>query len=215
MSQMLVIFDLDGTLVDSETLCNQAFIDLLPSISETVDQLVDQFRGKKLSEILHEIELKLSSPLPNNFEKNYRERVTELFTIELRPVDGVPEMLQAIEHPFCIASSGPTEKIKHALEITGLARFFGDKYFSSYTVGSWKPEPGLFLHTASEMGFSPSNCVVVEDSEVGIKATAAAGMHGLHYSPNFETSNSLHRFSHMSELPSILQGLKISDVYSA
>jgi len=50
MSRLLVIFDLDGTLVDSESLCNQAFLNLLPSLNETVAELVEQFRGKKLSE---------------------------------------------------------------------------------------------------------------------------------------------------------------------
>jgi beta-phosphoglucomutase-like phosphatase (HAD superfamily) len=59
MTRLLVIFDLDGTLVDSEALCNQAFLDLLPSLNESVNELVDQFRGKKLSEILNEIERKI------------------------------------------------------------------------------------------------------------------------------------------------------------
>ncbi|MEO4026551.1 HAD hydrolase-like protein [Chromobacterium vaccinii] len=110
MSRLLVIFDLDGTLVDSESLCNQAFLDLLPSLNETVEELVDQFRGRKFSEILSEIERKVSSPLPEDFEKSYRHRVADLFAKELQPVQGVPEMLGALTLPFCIASSGPPEK---------------------------------------------------------------------------------------------------------
>src|SRR5690606_35836984 len=120
-----------------------------------------------------------------------------------KPVYGVPEMLAAIEHPFCIASSGPPEKIGHALTIAGLASHFGTRYFSSYVVGSWKPDPGLFLHAATAMGFPPGNCVVVEDSPVGLEAAVAAGMQALHYVPGAQSSGA-GRFSSMLELPSIL-----------
>ena len=208
MRQLLVIFDLDGTLVDSESLCNQAFLDLLPSLNESVEELVDQFRGKRLSEILCDIEHKISSPLPEGFEQRYRQRVAELFATELRPVEGVPEMLKTLEFPFCIASSGPPEKIKNALTATQLAPFFGQRFFSSYVVGSWKPDPGLFLHAAAAMGFTPANCVVVEDSPVGLEAAASARMRALHYAPSFKTSKNNHTFSSMSELPSILLGME-------
>lgn len=215
MSRLLVIFDLDGTLVDSESLCNQAFLDLLPSLNESVEGLIDQFRGKKLSVILSEIERKISSSLPGDFEQSYRQRVAELFATELKPIDGVPEMLKTLELPFCIASSGPPEKIKHALTVTQLAPFFGERFFSSYLVGSWKPDPGLFLHAAAAMGFAPANCVVVEDSPVGLEAAASAGMHALHYAPSINASKNIHTFSSMSELPSILLGIENANAYPA
>ena len=107
------------------------------------------------------------------------------------------------------ASSGPPAKISHALALTGLAPYFGERIFSAYTVGSWKPEPGLFLHAAAAMSFAPEHCVVVEDSPVGLQAAAAAGMRALHYAPDettgVEAVNS--RFSHMSALPALLQGM--------
>ncbi|MFD1121409.1 HAD-IA family hydrolase [Methylophilus flavus] len=207
MSRLLVIFDLDGTLIDSETLCNQAFLDLIPSLNETVEQLVDQFRGKKLAEILSEIERKIPSSLPENFEHIYRQRVADAFATELKPVKGVPDMLKALELPFCIASSGPSEKIKHALAVTGLTPFFGERYFSSYTVVSWKPDPGLFLYAAKAMGFAPENCIVIEDSVIGLEAAASAGMHAFHYAPQAKTEKGINTFSSMSELPSILHEL--------
>jgi len=214
MSRLLVIFDLDGTLVDSESLCNLAFLDLLPSLNETVAELVEQFRGKKLSEILSEIERKASSPLPEGFEQIYRQRVADLFATDLRPVAGVPEMLKALSLPFCIASSGPPEKIKHALAVTQLAPFFGERFFSSYIVGSWKPDPGLFLHAAAAMGFAPENCVVIEDSSVGLEAAAAAGMHALYFSPSGKAVENIHTFSCMSELPSILLSMDSTNFHA-
>jgi len=83
--------------------------------------------------------------------------------------------------------------------------FFGDNIFSSYEIGSWKPEPGLFLHAANVMGFAPPRCVVVEDSEVGMQAATAAGMRSLQYTPH--ASESGHTFNDMAMLPRLLNDL--------
>ncbi|MDD2725122.1 MAG: HAD hydrolase-like protein, partial [Methylovulum sp.] len=56
MANICIIFDLDGTLVDSEGLCNQAFLDLLPQLNDTVESLIQRYRGKKLASILVDIE---------------------------------------------------------------------------------------------------------------------------------------------------------------
>ncbi|MHB1281753.1 MAG: HAD-IA family hydrolase [Acidithiobacillus sp.] len=187
MTGICVIFDLDGTLVDSEGLCNQAFLDLLPQLSDTVESLILRYRGKKLAPILADLESRLCQKLPDAFEQHYRQHVAELFSRELKPMPGVLEMLETTNFPKCIASSGPPLKIRQALQVSGLTSYFGDSIFSSYEVGSWKPEPGLFLYAANAMGFMPNQCVVVEDSEVGIEAAAAAGMKAFHYVRNGET----------------------------
>jgi HAD superfamily hydrolase (TIGR01509 family) len=176
MPRICVIFDLDGTLVVSEGLCNQAFLDLLPQLNETVVSLTRRYRGKKLAQILADLESRLCRKLPDAFEQQYRQRVAELFSHELKPMPGVLEMLDVMNFLKCIASSGPPLKIRQALQVSGLAPYFGDNLFSSYEVESWKPEPGLFQYAAKAMGFMPGQCVVIEDSEVGIEAAAAAGM---------------------------------------
>lgn len=211
MTNLLVIFDLDGTLVDSETLCNQALRDVIPAIPDAVEALVDRYRGMKLADTLRDIEIRLGMALPGNIVQLYRQRVTELFDTDLNPVEGVTEMLATLPYPFCIASSGPPEKIAHALSVTGLAPYFGDRIFSAYVVGSWKPEPGLFLHAAAAMGSSPEHCVVVEDSPVGLEAAASAGMQALHYAPHEIASTVGDRFSSMSALPALLQGIAVAN----
>lgn len=208
MTCICVIFDLDGTLVDSEGLCNQALLDLLPQLSDTVESLIQRYRGKKLAPILFDLESRLCQKLPDAFEKHYRQRVAELFSRELKPMPGVLEMLETTNFPKCIASSGPLLKIRQALQVSGLAPYFGDSIFSSYEVGSWKPEPGLFQYAANAMGFMPSQCVVVEDSEVGIEAAVAAGMKAFQYVRNGETSTcragARVSFDDMSRLPQLL-----------
>jgi HAD superfamily hydrolase (TIGR01509 family) len=184
MAVLCLIFDLDGTLVDSEGLCNRAFLDLLPEIDDTVDSLIHRYRGKKMALIFADIEQRLHRKLPVDFESRYRQRVSELFRHNLKPSPGVREMLEAITYPCCVASSGPMAKVKESLQLSGLVVYFGDNIFSSYEVGSWKPDPGLFLHAADSMGFQPAHCVVIEDSTVGMEAAAAAGMRALQYLPD-------------------------------
>jgi HAD superfamily hydrolase (TIGR01509 family) len=205
-SNICVIFDLDGTLVDSEGLCNRAFLDLLPQLRETVDSLTQRNRGKRLATVLADIESRLGQELPDSFEQHYRQRVSELFSSDLKPVPGVPDMLKATHFPKCIASSGPLSKIRKALQASGLADYFTDNIFSSYDVGSWKPEPGIFLHAARTMGFMPRQCVVVEDSDAGIEAAIAAGMTAFRYAQIGASASRQDAvlFNDMSELPRLL-----------
>ncbi|MFQ6405130.1 HAD-IA family hydrolase [Methylophilus sp. 'Pure River'] len=211
MDRLCVIFDLDGTLVDSEGLCNQAFLNLLPQLNDTLDTLIQGYRGKKLAPILTDIEHRLGHTLPNTFEPDYRQHVADLFSRELKPIPGVLEMLNAIHVPKCIASSGPLLKIRQALQVSGLASYFDDNLFSSYDVGSWKPEPHLFLHAAHAMGFKPHQCVVVEDSDVGVEAATAAGIKVLQYSKHGESRlypTKAHLcFDDMLKLPALLTDL--------
>jgi HAD superfamily hydrolase (TIGR01509 family) len=206
MKDLCVIFDSDGTLVDSERLCNQAFLDLLPDLNEPCEALVERYRGKKLSTILSDLEARIGCSLPEPFEQRYRERVGELFSQELGPTPGVIEMLNALPFASCVASGGPALKIRHALEVSGLSSYFGSRVFSSYEVGSWKPDPGLFLYAAEAMGFMPRYCAVIEDSDVGIQAALAAGMKAFHYLPEGSASTCVGAvaFSDMSELSMLL-----------
>ncbi len=190
-----IIFDLDGTLVDSEPLCNQAFLDLLPEISLSVDDLLMRFRGRKLSEILKDIEDLIGRKLSENFETTYRTQVKANFEASLEAFPDLHDTLRSIEIPFCIASSGPQKKIISALKKTCLDTLFYGRTFSSYDIGKWKPDPRLFLHAAAKMGVPPEACLVVEDSSVGIEAAKAAGMSALHFSSDGFTIEGVESFS--------------------
>ena len=176
-----VIFDFDGTLVDSEKLCNQAFTDLIPAINISIDELVQQYSGRKLSWIFSDIEKQFDCTLSSNIEQQYRSRVAELFESHLEAFDGVHNALDTISMPVCIATSAPDSKVMPALRKTNLLKYFEDKVFSSYTIGSWKPEPDIFLHAANCMNAAPRHCLVLEDSVAGIEAANAAGMLSVQY----------------------------------
>jgi len=205
---LLVIFDLDGTLVDSEALCQQAMLDTLPGLQDTPQAMVSRYRGMRFAEIMCDIGHRTGLQTDPAFESRYRARVAELFIRDLKPMPGVADMLQRLDRPCCIASSGPRPKIEQALHITGLARHFEGRTYSAYEVGHWKPHPGLFLHAARDMGYAGSHCIVVEDSLVGLAAAQAANMQALHYTPDRQDGpTETPAFSDMRDLPDLLKTL--------
>ncbi|MFT4171470.1 MAG: HAD-IA family hydrolase [Rhodocyclaceae bacterium] len=206
---LCVIFDNDGTLVDSERLGCQVFAELIPELGEPVDVLVERYRGKKLAIVLDDIGQRIGRTIDiEAFSPPFRARSAELFASCLEPMPGVPAMLPRLRQPFCLASNGPLIKIRQTLEATGLAPYFGDRLFSAYDIGYWKPDPGLFLHAAHAMGFAPEQCVVIEDSPTGLAAAHAAGMIGIFYTNGAEHTDDVLSVSHMSELPALLDALE-------
>jgi HAD superfamily hydrolase (TIGR01509 family) len=205
-----IIFDCDGTLVDSEVLGNEVLVETVADhgLAISLQEAVDLFRGRKLAECVAEIELRLGRSLPQDFVAQLRSRMADAFRLRLRPVDGALELVGSLRRRFCVASSGPREKIELSLSLTGLLPFFRNSIFSSYEVGTWKPDPGLFLHAASAMGVEAANCIVVEDSLPGIQAGVAAGMQVFAFQPHeadLRIPKNVVVVRHLSELRSQLK----------
>ena len=173
-----VLFDCDGTLVDSEPLTMEVLVECARQfgLQMTVDEALDRFKGGKMADCVAALEQLLGYALPADFEQNFRARCAQVYADRLEPIAGAHEVLQRLPLPYCLASSGPREKIELNLRVTGLAHYFGDRIFSAYDIGKWKPDPGLFLHAAKAMGEAPEHCAVVEDSLPGVDAGIAAGM---------------------------------------
>ena len=206
---LCLIFDLDGTLVDSEPLATQAFLDLLPQLDDTVPGLMSRYTGLQFAQVAADLSTRLGQPLRDDFEVSYRARIAQLYDTSLAPMPGAVEMLSALQNPKCVASNGPVSKMSHGLHVTGLAGFFGDKVFSAYQVGQWKPEPHLFLHAARAMNVSPDMCLVIEDSEAGLQAARAAGMRAVQFSPTPVRKSDLAyaQVVDLRDLPDVLKSL--------
>jgi HAD superfamily hydrolase (TIGR01509 family) len=176
-----VIFDCDGTLVDSETLGPAVLFDCLSERGVSRDLLhATHVRGRNLIEYLAEIEAACGVRLAGDVVlPDYRSRLPGAFRDRLQPIPGASAIVEAVSSrvPVAVASSAAREKIEMSLSITGLGRFFAGRIFSSYEIGVWKPEPGLFLHVAKALGIPPERCAVVEDSTPGVTAGIAAGMY--------------------------------------
>ncbi|WP_149277209.1 HAD family hydrolase [Pareuzebyella sediminis] len=172
-----IIFDCDGVLVDSEVLAIRTFIEVAREndIDINLEKALKELKGHFFEECMRKVEKMTGKKLPQDFESRFRKRSFETFKNELLPVAGVDEVLQSLELPFCTASSGPQEKIRLNLATTGLLHFFQDRIFSCYDIGRWKPDPAIFLHAAQHMGFLPEDCLVIEDSLVGVSAARTGG----------------------------------------
>jgi HAD superfamily hydrolase (TIGR01509 family) len=202
---VLVIFDCDGVLVDSEPLANRELAGMLTEIGlpTTTEESMAAFMGRAWDTITPLIEARLAAPLPETFIDTYYERVFAAFDAELQPVEGIEQALDQIEamgHVTCVASSGPHERIRRALAKTNLLPRFPDSHiFSAQDVQRGKPAPDLFLNAQRTLDHAPQDCVVVEDAPTGVEAARRAQMRVLGYNTEADIT-----FKRMAELPALL-----------
>lgn len=213
-SERLVIFDCDGVLVDSERLAVVVEARMLTEMGWpiTPEEVVRKFVGGSSEAMLAEIEQHLGAELTAEFDRRSSDEIAEAFRRELRAVDGVSELVEALhtsDVPTCVASSGTHRKMEMTLGLTGLRPLFEGRIFSGSEVERGKPWPDLFLHAARSMGSQPEHCVVVEDSINGANAAIAAGMTCYGFAGGLTERDDLADtgaivFDTMSELRSIL-----------
>jgi HAD superfamily hydrolase (TIGR01509 family) len=175
----LVIYDCDGTLIDTETLYGEVSLagcHALGLTSWTLDHYVDQLVGIPWLDGMKIIETAHGRPLPADFEQRIEDAVALRLESELRALPGVREAVAAIGGRRCVASSTSLAPLRRNLAITGLIDLFDPHIFSASQVARGKPHPDVFLHAAAEMGTRPQDCLVIEDSVPGVLAARAAGM---------------------------------------
>jgi HAD superfamily hydrolase (TIGR01509 family) len=208
----LVIFDCDGVLVDSEPLSNRILAEHLTAIGlpTTFEDAVRDFMGRSWKTCTEIIEGRLGGPLPAGWADGYHADVFAAFERELEPVPGLPEALDAIDLPSCVASSSSHARIRTALTATGLLARFEGRIFSATEVEHGKPAPDLFLHAAERMGVAPAACVVVEDAPAGAEAGRRAGMTVLGYAgltaAALLEAQGATVFGSMEQLPALISG---------
>jgi HAD superfamily hydrolase (TIGR01509 family) len=207
----LVIFDNDGVLVDSEAAASQVLAELLAACGLPLDAeaCMARFMGRSLGGVRDDVEAELGAPLSPDFEARYHARLFEAFRAHLRPVPGVHRALDRVRASTCVASSGSHDRIRLALELTGLLGRFAGRIFSAQDVGRGKPAPDLFLHAARRLGVDPARCAVVEDSPLGVEAANAAGMTAFGFARLTPPDRLRHArggvFRSMAELPALLE----------
>lgn len=174
---MLLIFDCDGVLVDSEALACQVDADLLTGLGfpYTADAIKRQFVGVSFKDMVARIEAEHRRALPADFGERMDKVLFARFEAELQPIEDVRAAILALPHSRCVASSSTPARIALSLRVTGLDDLF-EHVFSATQVARGKPAPDLFLHAASRMGRPSDECIVIEDSPAGVQGAIAAGM---------------------------------------
>lgn len=176
-----VLWDLDGTLIDSSELHYEAWAQVMRELGRPLDRRVfAQSFGSRNDRILREL---LQVPGSDEEIRNLGERKEQCYRERVR-ARGAPllpgaaawlsRLKQAGWHQ-ALATSAPRANIDATLEPLGLSDHF-DAIVSADDVGRGKPDPLVFLTAAERLGLPPARCVVVEDAPAGLLGARRAGM---------------------------------------
>lgn len=223
MEELLIIFDCDGVLVDSEGLAAQALARSIMDMGYAItpEETQKMFLGYSLDMVINKLTTDLKLTVCDTFKSSYLNELHDSMYKKLKPIPGIHQTISKIKNinqvkNICVASNGEVETVLISLEIAGLVSFFDNNIFTASDVTYGKPNPDLFLYTAKQMGFSPSQCIVVEDSIHGINAAIAAGMSVFGYIGVNQSSNVTHRyfsstgaktFAKMDQLPKLVTSI--------
>jgi HAD superfamily hydrolase (TIGR01509 family) len=186
VARVLVIFDCDGVLVDSEPIAARLTAESVSELGwEMSPELAKtEFLGDTFSNIIRRVEERIGRKVPEDWPARSQAKLLAALERELTPVAGVKSAIEALLEAgatLAVGSQGSHQKMQLTLGVTGLLPFFEGRIFSASQVAQPKPAPDLFLLAANTLGFAPSQSVVVEDSTRGVKAALAAGMRILGY----------------------------------
>jgi 2-haloalkanoic acid dehalogenase type II len=175
-----VVFDCDGTLVDSEPLSAEAWRSELARHGYSLQQEdLDEVRGKTYADV-HEFFARRVEGLPaaDEFWTRFSGTLFELFESRLTPFEDAVATARELRERgvrVAIASSSPRERLDATLRAAGLEDLF-EVTVAGDEVERGKPAPDLFLAAAERLGVPPEECVAVEDAPSGVEAALAAGM---------------------------------------
>jgi beta-phosphoglucomutase len=177
-----VIWDVDGTLIDSGALHYETWVTTLEQeqVAVTPQQFQDTF-GQRNDAVLRaflgpDLSDADSTRISDAKETLYRDLVRERGMEALPGVHRWLEALHAAGWRQAIASSAPAANLDVIVAAMGVAHYF-DAIVSAYEVGTGKPDPAIFLLAAERLGVDPARCVVVEDAHVGVLGARRAGMY--------------------------------------
>lgn len=181
----LIIFDCDGTLVNTEYLSSYSYAAALHKFSDKLkiydaEAIEKEFKGMKISQsaqlLIDRYELDVSI---EEITAEYMAETVNHRAEHQRIIPGVKESLEELHKDgrfeFCVASNGEYQNVVDSLKQAGLMEYFTeDRIFNAAMVTEPKPSPMLFQYAASKCGHANNGCIVVEDTPIGTKAGKAA-----------------------------------------
>ena len=175
----LIIWDFDGVIADTEKLWVSSRMELLNRDFElgwnfeTANKHIGGRSEKDKKRILE----KLGIYTDDAFWKEAMQLDMEKLRLGIALTPDIDNIFEMNGFEQCIATGGSAEKTTAKIKQVGIEKFFPpEKVFSADLVEYGKPEPDLFLLAAHNMGYSPENCIVIEDSLAGLTAAQRAKM---------------------------------------
>ena len=174
-----VIFDCDGTLVDSEPLAFTAWERALAPYGYAITEADGEACvGLPYPRVHAYFAERAELPASEPFWEIFSAELFALIDTELLPFDDAVQAARTLRErgvPVAVASSSPRERLHRTLGRAGLLEAF-DVTVAGDEVAHGKPAPDMFLLAAERLGVEPRSCVVIEDSPPGVQAGVAAGM---------------------------------------
>lgn len=180
-----IIFDMDGVIIDSQSVLDVLEIEFLKRITNKQWSKQDQhfIHGKTIPEVYKYVTSTYGIRVSKTtFLQQYKKILNITYSDKCRLNPGIQDFLESIrlkKYNIALASSTSYKYIYSVLERFGLTNYF--QIIVSSDESKSKPEPDIFLLTASKLGVKPEECVVIEDSNNGIKAAKRAGMLCMQY----------------------------------
>jgi beta-phosphoglucomutase family hydrolase len=179
MAIQAVIFDMDGTLVDTTELEYKAWHRMMQEqgVEFTHEEYIKAL-GAKGSEIVKnhlDWEEEAIQEILQNKERYFKELVAQ-HGLELIP--GVKKVLQDIQQiplKMALATGASRKKLEFVLEKLPIAQYF-DAMITADDTQIGKPDPEVFLNAAKKLGVAPDSCIVMEDARNGAEAAKRGGM---------------------------------------
>jgi HAD superfamily hydrolase (TIGR01509 family) len=175
------LFDCDGTITDSMPAHHVAWRRALGEWgAEFAEDLFYAWGGRPVAEIVADLNAAQGLAMP---VAEVAERREQIFRAMLPEIPAVPEVLEHIEDaygrvPFAVVSGSTRDSVTASLTAVGLL----DRFEVLVCAGDYvnaKPDPECFLLAARKLGVAPRRCLVFEDTDLGVRAAAAAGMASL------------------------------------
>ena len=219
MKKLGILFDMDGVLVDSESVITAAACEALNRLGIPA-QLEDfkPFTGMGENRILGGVCEKYGRAFDLSMKALCYDIYGELVDRELKIYAATKDVLKALEaqgRKMVLASSADLIKVRHNLRVADIPFSTFLSVLTGNDVERKKPYPDIYLVAAKEAGLSPSDCVVVEDAVSGVEAAKAAGAYAIAITTSFD-GESLRKagadlvIGDIDELPAALEALEAS-----
>ena len=181
MNIKAVLFDMDGLMVDTESLATEAFIHSAKKqeydMTKEETLLVLGFTTKSIYEFWENYFKNSDVSGKQLVDDHYKYIENILFTTGPRKMPYIEELLKYLKesnYKVAVASSSNMNHIINNMEKTGLKKYI-DEFASGAEVENGKPAPDVFLLAAERLGVEAENCLVLEDSKAGVIAGSSAG----------------------------------------
>lgn len=175
---MLVIFDCDGVLVDSEIIASAVLAEALKEqgLSLTAEEAAQRYAGFSDEELIVLIEEEIGRRLPDDWLFTSQAELDRRIARDVDPIAGIEAVLDRIDAARAVCSNSPAHRIEAALRRTDLWDRFRPYIYSAPELGRPKPAPDVYLHALKMLETRPEDAVVIEDSPAGVEAARQAGI---------------------------------------